>query len=54
MNVVAVPIIESNTELQGARHSSMMARDVGGTTDRNSLSARPMAMLVAWREGFVY
>ena len=40
MNVVAIPIIESNTELQGTRHSSMTARDVGGTTDRNSLSAR--------------
>jgi len=40
MNVVAIPIIESNTELQGTRHSSMAARDVGGTTDRNSLSAR--------------
>jgi len=40
MNVVEIPIIESNTELQGTRHSSMTARDVGGTTDRNSLSAR--------------
>ena len=40
MNVVAIPIIESNTELQGSRHSSMTARNVGGTTDRNSLSAR--------------
>ena len=49
MNVVAVPIIESNTELQGTRHSSMTARNVGGTTDRNSLSARQAngaAMLV--------
>ena len=49
MNVVAIPIIESNTELQGTRHSSMPARDVGGTTDRNSLSARQAngaAMLV--------
>ena len=49
MNVVAIPIIESNTELQGARHSSMTARDVGGTTDRNSLRARQAngaAMLV--------
>ena len=34
MNVVAIPIVESNTELQGTRHSSMTARDVGGTTDR--------------------
>ena len=33
MNVVAIPIVESNTELQGTRHSSMTARDVGGTTD---------------------
>ena len=40
MNVVAIPIIESNTELQGTRHSSMTARNVGGTTDRNSLSTR--------------
>ena len=40
MNVVTVPIIESNTELQGTRHSSMTARNVGGTTDRNSLSTR--------------
>ena len=40
MNVVAIPIIESNTELQGTRHSSMTARNVGGTTDRNSLSVR--------------
>ena len=40
MNVVAIPIIESNTELQGTRHNSMTARGVGGTTDRNSLSAR--------------
>ena len=40
MNVVAIPILESNTELQGTRHSSMTARGVGGTTDRNSLSAR--------------
>ena len=49
MNVVAIPIIESNTELQGTRHSSMTARGVGGTTDRNSLSARQAngaAMLV--------
>ena len=49
MNVVAVPIIESNTELQGTRHSSMTARGVGGTTNRNSLSARQAngaAMLV--------
>ena len=49
MNVVAIPIIESNTELQGTRHSSMTARNVGGTTDRNSLSARQAngaAMLV--------
>jgi len=49
MNVVAVPIIESNTELQGTRHSSMTARNVGGTTDRNSLSTRQAngaAMLV--------
>ena len=49
MNVVASPIIESNTELQGTRHSSMTARDVGGTTDRNSLRARQAngaAMLV--------
>ena len=49
MNVVAVPIIESNTELQGTRHSSMTARNVGVTTDRNSLSARQAngaAMLV--------
>ena len=49
MNVVAVPSIESNTELQGTRHSSMTARDVGGTTDRNSLRARQAngaAMLV--------
>jgi len=49
MNVIAIPIIESNTELQGTRHSSMTARDVGGTTDRNSLSARQAngaAMLV--------
>src|SRR6056300_410292 len=49
MNVVAIPIIESNTELQGTRHSSMPARDVGATTDRNSLSARQAngaAMLV--------
>ena len=49
MNVVAIPIIESNTELQGTRHSSMTARDVGGTTDRNSLRARQAngaAMLV--------
>ena len=34
MNVVAIPIVESDTELQGTRHSSMTARDVGGTTDR--------------------
>ena len=43
------PIIESNTELQGTRHSSMTARNVGGTTDRNSLSTRQAngaAMLV--------
>ena len=40
MNVIAIPIIESNTELQGTRHISMTARDVGGTTDRYSLSAR--------------
>ena len=40
MNVVACPIFESNTELQGTRHSSMAARGVGGTTNRNSLSAR--------------
>jgi len=49
MNVVAIPIVESNTELQGTRHSSMTARDVGGTTDRNSLRARQAngaAMLV--------
>ena len=49
MNVVAVPIIESNTELQGTRHSSMTARGVGGTTNRDSLSARQTngaAMLV--------
>ena len=49
MNVVAVPIVESNTELQGTRHSSMTARNVGGTTDRNSLSTRQAngaAMLV--------
>ena len=49
MNVVAVPIIEGNTELQGTRHSSMTARNMGGTTDRNSLSTRQAngaAMLV--------
>ena len=49
MNVVAIPIIESNTELQGTRHSSMTARNVGGTTNRNSLSTRQAngaAMLV--------
>ena len=49
MNVVAIPIIESNTELQGMRHSSMTAFGVGGTTDRNSLRARQAngaAMLV--------
>ena len=49
MNVVAIQIVESKTELQGTRHSSMMARDVGGTTDRNSLRARQAngaAMLV--------
>ena len=49
MNVVAIPIIESNTELQGMRHSSMTALGVGGTTDRNSLRARQAngaAMLV--------
>ena len=49
MNVVAIPIVESNTELQGSRHSSMTAHDVGGTTDRNSLRARQAngaAMLV--------
>ena len=49
MNVVAFPIFESNTELQGTRHSSMTARGVGGTTNRNSLSARQAngaAMLV--------
>ena len=49
MNVVAVPIIESNTELQGMGHSSMTALGVGGTTDRNSLRARQAngaAMLV--------
>ena len=40
MNVVAIPIIESNTELQGTRHSSMTARNVGGTTDRNSIFSR--------------
>ena len=48
MNVVTIPSIESNTEWQGTRHSSMTARDVGGT-DRNSLSARQAngaAMLV--------
>ena len=28
MNVVAIPIVESNTELQGTRHSRMTARDV--------------------------
>ena len=40
MNVVAIPIIESNG-VQGTRHSSMTARDrdVGGTTDRSSLRA---------------
>ena len=49
MNVVAIPIIVSNTELQGMRHSSMTALGVGGTTDRNSLRARQAngaAMLV--------
>ena len=49
MNVVASPIIESNTKLQGTRHSSMTARNVGSTTDRNSLSTRQAngaAMLV--------
>ena len=49
MNVVAFPIFESNTELQGTRHSSMTARGVGGTTHRISLSARQAngaAMLV--------
>ena len=49
MNVVAIPITESNTELQGMRHSSMTALGVGGTTDRNSLRARQAngaAMLV--------
>ena len=49
MNVVAIQIVESKTELQGTRHSSMTARDVGGTTDRNSLRARQAngaAMLV--------
>ena len=40
MNVVASPIIESNTELQGTRHSGMTARNVGGSTNRNSLSTR--------------
>lgn len=49
MNVVTIPSIESNTEWQGTRHSSMTARDVGGTTNRNSLSTRQAdgaAMLV--------
>ena len=49
MNVVAIPIVESKTELQGTRHSSMTARGVGGTTNRDSLSARQTngaAMLV--------
>ena len=49
MNVVAIPIIESNTELQGTRHSGMTARNVGGATNRNSLSTRQAngaAMLV--------
>ena len=49
MNVVAFPIFESNTELQGTRHSGMTARNVGGATDRNSLSTRQAngaAMLV--------
>ena len=40
MNVVAFPIFESNTELQGTRHSGMTARNVGGATNRNSLSTR--------------
>ena len=49
MNVVAIPIVESNTELQGTRHSGMTARNVGGATNRNSLSTRQAngaAMLV--------
>ena len=50
MNVVACPIFESNTELQGTRHSSMTARDVGGTTDRNSLRARQAPLLYYLRE----
>ena len=46
MNVVAIPIVESNTELQGTRHSSMTARNVGGTTNRNSLSTRQLCGII--------
>ena len=40
MKVIEVPIVVSNTEGQGTRHSSVAARGVGGATDRDSLSTR--------------
>jgi hypothetical protein len=40
VKVIEVPIVVSNTELQGTRHSSVAARGVGGAPDRDSLSTR--------------
>ena len=40
VKVIEVPIVVSNTEWQGARHSSVAARGVGGAPDRDSLSTR--------------
>ena len=40
MKIIEVPIVVSNTEGQGTRHSSVAARGVGGATDRDSLSTR--------------
>ena len=40
VKVIEVPIVVSNTEGQGTRHSSVAARGVGGATDRDSLSTR--------------
>ena len=38
MKVIALPIILSDAEWNGTRHSSMSARGVGGAADRNGLS----------------
>ena len=40
MKGIEVPIVGSNTEWQGTRHSSVAARGVGGAPDRDSLSTR--------------